>query len=109
MMFVKEVLAIEEELRIADVRQSIKLSRFVRVPAKGQWCFDEIGVRSAHSLFFEERSQVGQIRLDLGESWKPGIVQHYQIVRAGATGEVDQFFLEQICVGQLSYGDVDSL
>src|SRR5688572_21092929 len=106
-MFRKQIFAIEEQLRVADVRQSIERPGLIWMTANVDGTLDEIGVWPGLSTFLQQRRQVSQ-KLATRETGKPRIVEHDQVVGAGARIEIYQFFLKKICMRKLRYLDVDA-
>ncbi len=106
-MFLKQIFAIEEQLRVADVGQRVKRAGLVRVPAKR----DRTSRRNrcpAHFVRAFAAAASGQSETVCGKEREPRVVEHDQIVSARSRVEIYQFFLKKICVRKLSDVDVDA-
>ena len=75
--------------------------------AKRDRSLDEVAVWARLPAFLQQRRQFGQ-KLLVRKPRKPRIVEHDQIVSAGARFEIYQFFLKKICVRKLGDVDVDA-
>src|SRR5215216_1241874 len=67
---------------------------------------DEIAVWAGLPAFLQQRRQLNQ-KLLVGKARKPWIVEHDEIVSAGARFEIYQFFLKKICIRKRGDLDVD--
>src|SRR4030095_11930188 len=103
-VFLEQIFAVEKQLRVADIRQSVQLAALVRMLA---YCD-----RRANEIFFWPWLPASLIhrtqrrkKLFAGESWEPRIVEHDQIVCSGPGHQVDMFLLKKIVIRK--FGDAD--
>src|ERR1041384_3677421 len=72
--------------------------------AKRNGGIDEVAIRAGLPAFLQQRRQLSE-KLLVRKSWEPRIVEHDEIVSAGARFEIYQFFLKKICIRKR--GDLD--
>src|SRR6185369_14353705 len=104
-VFLEEILSVEKQLRIADIRQSEQLTAFVRMFTDRDGRFDEIIFWTGLAAALIHWSQRGE-ELLAGESGEPRIVEHDQIVSPGSGHQVYMFLLKKVVIGKLRDADL---
>ena len=93
-VLLKEVFAIEEELRVADIGQRQEFSGGVGMAAERQRRRQEIGVGSVEIFGAVERLELAQT-VHLREAREPGVVEHHQVIRRSRPAKADEQLLEE--------------